>query len=349
MPKDHHSLHPHDLHITADPRIELLAVVQYLGGYGQRFPLLTSFDIQYKTEIEEAFRSFCDHQAVKEFDQMSVDGFHADAPPGVMLHLSAPPELDVQVSFTDYLIERAGSPDRLGQFIAALRDFANASHFMNFYQAHSAFYEAIVKETAALLSGDHDLAVLENYYGMKQHSYTLILAPLFSSGGYGPRIYRENDLFDIYSITGPSEMNAQNQPTFRGSENLRFLIWHEFAHSFVNPLTERYLREVNQYQALYQMNEEQMKNYGYSNWEITVNEHIVRAVTVRMAARELGEAEGRASLEQELEWGFAYTDLLVERLKRYEEQRDRFPAFRDYYPELIKGFAEAEPVQSSKV
>jgi hypothetical protein len=36
----------------------------------------------------------------------------------------------------------------------------------------------------------------------------------------------------------------------------------------------------------------------------------------------------------------------VERLKKYEEQGDRFPTFADFYPELIDGFSEANPDKS---
>ena len=38
-----------------------------------------------------------------------------------------------------------------------------------------------------------------------------------------------------------------------------------------------------------------MKNYGYVSWEFMVNEHIVRAVSTRMASGEGGEAAGRVS------------------------------------------------------
>lgn len=334
MPTVKFPINSQTLHITVDPRIELLAVIQYLAGYGQRFPLLTPFELLYKTEIETAFHSFRDHQAVKLFDQMSMDGFNCDAPPWVMLHLSPPPELEVQTPFTSYLIWRAS--DQLEQFIPALRNFAVASQFMNFYRAHSIFFETITRPIIANYSGEHDIAVLENYYGMGHNSYTMIIVPLFSDGGYGPQVYRKDGRYDVYTITGPTGMDVNNQPVFHAPNEVRSLIWHEFAHPFVNPLTERYIHEVNQYQALFQIVKERMIHYGYDSWQTVVNENIVRAVVVRMKAHELGELEGQAQLEQELEWGFAYTDLFVERLKLYEQQRGLYPSFRDFYPILIK-------------
>jgi hypothetical protein len=179
---------------------------------------------------------------------------------------------------------------------------------------------------------------------MKQYSYHLILSPLYHDGGFGPRVDRENGLSAIYSIIGPSGMNAQKHPTFGAPRDLGYLIWHEFSHPFVNPLTEQYLNDVNQYQSLYQPLAKDTIQFAYGNWAGTVSEHIVRAVTVRLAARELGDAKGQACLDDERGHGFVYIDLLVERLKHYEKQRHRYPSFNDFYPELIKGFAEAKPV-----
>lgn len=332
------SFHPQTLRVAIDPRIELLAVVQYLAGYGQRFPLLTEFDLVYKTEIENAYRTLHGQPAVKLFNQM-MDTFHADAPPAAMFHLSKPPLLAVEVPFTDYLVKRAGGTDRLEQFIVALRDFAQESRFIDFYEAHSTFYAAILEPMVSQLSEVDDVAILEQYFGMQQHSYTLILAPLFSgNSAYGARICQADGQFDLYCIAGAAGMDEKISPIFDEPTHMRSLLWHEFAHAFVNPLTEQHLDAVNEYQALFGTVAERMTQYGYGSWEITVNEHIVRAVTVRLKALSFGESEGQASLKQELAWGFAYTGQIVKRLKQYETQRDQFPAFRDFYLELINAF-----------
>ena len=338
MPAGDRNIHPHILNITVDPRIELLAVVQYLSGYGQRFPLLTNFDLGYKTEIETAFQPFRGHPAVELFDQMSST-FHADAPPAAMFHLSEPPMLAVQVPFSDYLAARAGGLDRLDRFIGTLRDFAQESAFMDFYLAHTAYYAALLEPLIAQFAQVDDVAILEQYFGMRQHSYSLILAPLFSNAGYGSRIPRGDGLWDLFSITGAAEIDAENRPTFGDGLSLHTLVWHEFAHSFVNPLVEEFLEEINLCQSLFQNVSERMTLYGYGNWEITVKEHIVRAVTVRLLAREMGEAHSLASLEQQRSWGFLYIRKITGQLIKYEEQRSRFSNFRSFFPELITAFA----------
>jgi C-terminal processing protease CtpA/Prc len=81
------------IHIRIDPRLELLAIVQYLSGYREWQGLITDIDFPYRREIETHFSAYRDHAAVKYFDTLSVDGFSFDAPPTAMLYLSDPPEL----------------------------------------------------------------------------------------------------------------------------------------------------------------------------------------------------------------------------------------------------------------
>ena len=41
---------------------------------------------------------------------------------------------------------------------------------------------------------------IENYYGIKQNSYNIILVPMFHPGGFASRLENKDGSFDIYSI-----------------------------------------------------------------------------------------------------------------------------------------------------
>lgn len=117
-------------------------------------------------------------------------------------------------------------------------------------------------------------------------------------------------------------------------------MWHEFGHSFVNPLTTKYQKEALQYEALYQPIEAQMKNLAYSNWETSLNEHIVRAVVARLTALRLGEMSGEYILESESKQGFIYIDAIYEKLLKYEKNRKVYPTFDAFYLELLTVFED---------
>jgi hypothetical protein len=87
------------------------------------------------------------------------------------------------------------------------------------------------------------------YYGMEQNSYNVILSPMFGPVGYGPRIQSENGGYDIYSIQGTVSIE-DDIPVYGTDEIFKGMVYHEFSHSFVNPLTEEYRDELNKYRKL---------------------------------------------------------------------------------------------------
>lgn len=327
------------LNIAVDPRIELLAVVQLLSGYGEMIPgVITGFDFDYKREMLEYFEPHKYHKAVKLFKEMAPS-FHYDAPPAAMLHLSNPPELEVRYPFTEYLIRRAGGEERLEDFIDALWDFGQKSAFMEFFEAHQKDFDRMAASVRAKIKGLNFVSDIEDYYGMSSSSYNLILAPLFHPGGYGPRVRLPDGTHDVFYIGGPRGLEG-NFPVWGGVEDFRYLVWHEFSHSFVNPTTHLFIDEVDRYAGLLDPIAGPMEEMAYGSWETCVNEHVVRAVTVRLAHLHQGEDVGEKSLMHERTRHFAYVEALCERLKIYEKKRDRYPCFIDFYPELIKVFKE---------
>ncbi len=207
------------------------------------------------------------------------------------------------------------------------------------------------------------IATLENYYGMKQLSYNIILAPLFHPGGFGPRIDREGDSnpvfnfinslqylifnqwsgkrYEIYNICGPTGVE-NGIPSFGTQEGFRQLAWHEFGHSFVNPLSESLKNriKISEYSSLFAPIREKMEREGYNNWETCVNEHIVRAVTSRLTFLHFGKQAGEDELRDQKSRGFVYIDPLCKKLEEYEIRRDKYPSLVDFFPELLDVFKE---------
>jgi len=322
------------INVTVDPRIELLAVVQYLSGYD----VLVQDALQYKDAVDKRFSDFRDHEAVRLFGEMRTGGFSYDAPPAAMLNVSAPPELAVQVPFTDYVARRAGGREQLEEFIEVLRSLAEESDFMGFFEEQAGFYGEIVGEAQAAMGDTDYAATLEDYYGVRQSSYNLILAPLFR-GGYGPRLERDEGAFDVYNITGPWGVQ-DGRPQYGSAGAVKYICIHEFGHSFVNPIVEEFEAETNRYSALYEPIADEMKRQAYGGWLTCAHEHIIRAVTARMVIHEAGETAGRGALSSEYGRGFRYVKPLCEALERYEAGRTTYPTFRDFYPELLKVFEE---------
>lgn len=324
------------INVIIDPRMELLAVVQALGTYDQQFDLITNMSFNYKDDIMKYFSNFSKHEAVKQFDSMSRSGFSFDAPPTAMLYLSNPLNLEVKKDFDDEIKSRA-TKESLNKLAKELKKFGVDTKFQEFFKSHMDFYNSVVEKNAEVMGNSNYISYLEQYYGMKQNSYNIILAPMFHSGGFGPKIEAENGLYDVYSIEGPNSLKG-NIPMFGDKEGFKYLALHEFSHSFVNSLTEENLEEVNKYKKLYEPIQDKMVKQAYSRWDISVNEHIVRAVVARITYINSGSEEYEKVIAYEKDRGFLYIDELVKKLEEFEKNRDKYKSFKEFYPELIKVF-----------
>lgn len=83
-----------------------------------------------------------------------------------------------------------------------------------------------------------------------------------------------------------------------------------------------------------------MSSQAYPNWEISVNEHIIRAVTARLVYLDQGQSAYDSVVANEIANGFYYVPALCESLSVYEISRDNYPTLESYYPEIIKVFKD---------
>jgi hypothetical protein len=256
-----------------------------------------------------------------------------------VLHLGGPPEFALAAEPDEDVCGRAGGRKRLYQFFQGLRDFAKATGFVEWFDGRKELHDGLVEEARASMTGV-DVGMLEAWYGVKQRGYHIVLAPLFHPGGFGPRIPAADGKLDLYSVIGPQSAKA-GRPGFGKPEDFRYLVWHEFSHSFVNPVVDRNGAAVDRFESLFEPLRKQMKKQAYANWRTCVYEHVVRAATIRFAFREDGPAAGKRALEHERGRGFAHVEALARELERYEKDRARWPAFGDFFGELLKVFERA--------
>ena len=304
--------------VGIDKRIELLAAVQLFtnwtetGIWKQTYP--------YKEDMLRYFQPYSDHKAVTLCEELITSGFSYDAPVAFMVHLSDPPELNVVTPFSEYLVNRAGDKAILEEFVEALRSFYMESDFEDFWHSHRDFYDDVETRARDYLSLESIVEALEDYFGVKQHGYHVILAPVFL-GFYGART-EVNDSLDIYAVLGPIRIEG-SIPVFGAA------LFHEFAHSFVNPLTDEFLEEYKNPWRLFYPVMEEMKSMAYGNRFTMINEHILRAAEIEMS-------NSMEQLSHEEKRGFIYIRPLFHLLTKYD--RDSYRSFREFYPEIVDLF-----------
>ena len=137
-----------------------------------------------------------------------------------------------------------------------------------------------------------------------------------------------------WSFIGPIAM-ATAPPDFGAAAGRSDLVWYEFAHAIVNPLTEMHRVEVAESAQLLEPIREGMARQGFTQWPIVVNEHIVRALTVVLIRQQRGEEAAAEALRRDVESCFIYLPPLVRWLDEYSLTRSKYPAFSDFYPVML--------------
>jgi len=297
--------------------------------------MITEAGFTYRSEVDEYFTSFQGHEAVTMYEDLFATGFRYSLPSTFALCLTFDLEIDKDVLLADYLIDYAGSKQKLNQFAIALKNFCLASDFQDFFIQHQDYYLKITYNTAALLGERDYVQELEEYYGVEHNSYNIIPVALYGGGGgFGPHIDRQGKI-DAYSILCPMPQSAEI-PYFGDKQFFEYLQRHEFSHTFVNRVTDKYHEEAMEYQDRLALVKTDMDRLAYGSWITCLNEHIVRAATTRMSYADSKQAGERARAK-ELAQGFLYIDAITRKLEEYENNRDIYPTFESFYLELLQG------------
>ncbi len=338
--------HANGIGIRVDPRIELLAIVQSLSAYATQFPfLLNRGDLPYKAEVHARFGAYADHGAIAWFDGISLQPamYNFGAPPTSMLYLDQELRLRADTVPDEATLHRAGGTVEFERFAGLLSDFATRSAFNEFYTSYAATYRAMIEGVKATLGGTAQgmsfVARLEAFYGVRHQSYSLILAPLYGTVGFGPLVRTRDGGTHVYSILGPRGQQG-DLAVFGDRAYFTYMQQHEFSHSFVNPLTEKHADLVKQAQALFARMPPAATQKVCGDWEECVNEQIIRAITTFFAFEESDEA-GQAALAAEQARGLPFVETLLDGIRDYVASRDRYPTLDAYYPRLLARLGDA--------
>ena len=326
--------------VAVDPRVELLAVVLKLSGYGELHQgRINEEPSPYLAAVDRRFGQYAQHEAVRYF-RTANRAIAGDLPVHLVLHLSEPPGLALRTPFPPALVARAGGPSALKPYVEALRAFARDTAFADFFRSQRPSHAASAAAPRKTMRLARLVRTLESYFGVRQRGYHVVLAPLLKTVAFGPRVAWKNGELETYCVF-PAAGVRNDRIRFREGAPARSLLLHEFSHSFVNPLVAERRRQIDESASLMRrIRYKTGATYG-AEWEICVCEHIVRAVTTRLAALDGGEQQARHERRLHERQGFIFLRDVCARLEEYEKNRDLYPSFKDFLPELLDVFKQA--------
>lgn len=323
------------LNIVVDDRIETLYTIAYLDNYS----LVSKHKSLYTNYIDQKLSTLKNHNAVALFDTISKKyNFSYYRTVEWALQYSHLPEFKKEKNRADKndpLIAE-GKEYLLEEFRTAMISFYNDSLFQKYRNEMQTINNKVIATIRESKSIELLPQYLESYYGQKLASYNLIISPLLHSGGFNAEIVNEKQNKEVYALIGPNG-EIKFYPYFEKDYLEMDLILHEFGHSFVNPLMEKYEKEIDKLRPKYYTEQlrKNGKEQGYQEWKYVFNEILLRAIVINITEKKFGIAKATKLLEFEKSVGFDLVEVFEKKLKLYEKQRKTYKNFADYYPKLL--------------
>lgn len=319
---------------AVDERVEIMSIAARLAEYDE---YSMDFNKQYVAAIHQYFDPFKDHPLIRYMRSVRESndiGF--DAVMGMAIHLSPPPALEPLVPFTATVPEKRWGADSALKLALLLRQFYKDTKFGNWFGRNAALYQQAT-DAFGKVFGQLDVQWYYHYYGIvPKGEFRVVLGLANGGGNYGPKVVWPDGKETFYAIMGAWSFDSTGRPVFDVKGYLPTLI-HEFNHSFVNYLTEKYKASFGATgDTIYSVVGAKMQRQAYADWPVMFSEALVRASVIRyLMVHNRDSAVAKKELAQQMSIGFVWMDQLVDLLGVYESDRKKYPTLESFMPRIV--------------
>jgi len=316
--------------VYVDARVELVSIIPLLAPWSSVPERMR--DYPYLREVYEYFSEWKDHEVIQLFTELMYRGFSVDALLGLATHLSDPPELEVRVDYSDYILEKAHGRENVEKLVEKLRAFCGDAHFVEFYSRHEDLYSKVSEALGSEVRAERVVEALEDFFSMAMDCYHVI--PLLTlEGNFGYRL-GSGEGVHAFAFVMPTDV-IKGVPTFKGA---RVAVEHELIHAFLNPLAEKYRDVVGECLEALKPLEEDLRRFGYGRAILVFNEHLVRACNIAIEERYMGLTKEEAArwIETEEGRGFKLIRGFYKAVEYYAARKTEYGSFENFYPELLR-------------
>lgn len=322
--------------MSIDPRIEFFQIFCMVGGNTNNNPA----DMDYKMDVLNYFKEYCEHPSFAYARTHFVELFNSiDAPYPFLYSLNNDFTLRA-----DLINNEWQNRPEVDAMLEAFRKFLVETDFVEFFNSQVDFYNLVLGNALYTLNDFDEKNRMLDYHGIKNkddYKFSLVINFL-GKGNFGFRV-SSNSATEFYATVSPL---GNGEVPYVTKMEVSNLIWHEFGHSFTNPLVDKYWDELEQLESLYQPIKASMAGQAYRSWKTTLYEHMTRALTCRMGANKYGEDYAAINFERnEMGKKFIYTQTLIEAVKEYENSRDKYPTFESFMPQMVKALSNLTEAQ----
>lgn len=324
------------IQVVVDRRIELLSIIFRLA---QAEEFSTRSYEPYAAAVDSFFKPHRAHPAIQTVRRLRRErGISHDAVISLAIHATDLPGLRERTPLEASRLERRWSPQEARAFLDQARDFARVSNAARFFEQQAPVYEAAVRRMRAIVESEVDGSWFGSFFGNTRPFQLIVaVAPGNGTWAYGLSFAAPRGPSEFYTVINVTESDEEGLPVF--SAAVVPTIVHEFSHSFVNPVVDRYFAAIRPAaDTVLEAVAEPMKSLGYTNSQAMISESLVRAAVAHYKQDRHGAAAARRELLRQANHGFLWIDELFAELSRHRGQhRDfeaSFPLLASYYQAL---------------
>lgn len=335
------------LKITIDPRLELLAIIQYLSG-----SKMVDNSGAYATAIEAWFLEYKNYPVIQTLKNMESMGYSHDLPVSSFLlfedytckkqsYYWVPTSEEMNIK----RLEDISQEEALDDFYKLIGQFALISDFTGFFASQKEFYRKRVRDAEDVLNNYPDMiAHMIDYYGYSHESYTLAISPLVV-GGYGPAVLDQEGGTHPFCVVN-LDFSKISEREFK---QVTSWLFHEFSHSFINPLVEKHWDIFKEGQQVFEQIADKMEKQDYGSWWVTVAEHFVRVSDIRLSELYY-HIDSSKLLEGEKSQGFIFISSAYEGILKYEvAHKQEGVDYARYFPTMAQYFIDRTAISTEEL
>jgi hypothetical protein len=264
--------------IDIDPRTELLSIVCYLAGYEE---YSHSKIAQYKSEVDEYFSKYKEHQAVqyaKKLKKTNRVGY--DAPMSFAVHISDSIQPLVSFNTVPPTMDDRFRPEDLQEFMKLLNSFSKETNFDSFYRKEKLKYVDLIENYRNLIYSIVNFSWINPFFRSHElKNFYIIISLLNGENNYGPST-NINGEEKMYQIIGAYPI-PKDIPKSQMDGLVRFegIIIHEIGHSYLNKIIDNNTDKIKvlgvRLQNIYKNPQK-----SYYGWESIMKETLVRSFVI---------------------------------------------------------------------
>ena len=313
---------------SVDNRVELLSIVFRLAGNKEYSS--TNFKL-YTDRIEKHFSPYKNHELIR-FAQKMKNEFSISYEAPMTMAVNLDDNLNPLQEFHNGLPR--WEKDNATEFVTLLQKFYNDARCNDFFNNNKDLFSETVDRFNNIYK-NVDLNWYSSFFGIEPGKFSILIG--LGNGGqcYGASVKNS----EAFAIMGVWDIDGSGMPVFKTDAYLPLVI-HEFNHSFINNLLEKNKAAFkNIGEQIFNKVRAKMQVQANSNWEIMLNEALVRASTIKyFKDHGINKQVIDNMIQKEIDLGFVWIKGLVAELDNYSTQRNTYPTLESFMPKIAEAY-----------